>query len=224
MPPYDLILLDLDGTLSDPLLGIGRSINYALAHFGHTEREIEELAPYIGPPLDHSFSVLTGIDVPQELAKYVAKYRERYREIGYAENTLYPGVAETLRDLHDAGVPLGLCTTKLADFGEKILTLFGLRQYFRFVSGGDVGIHKWQQIEGLLKDGHIKQSSVMVGDRAFDIVAAHRNGLHAAGVLWGYGSREELENERPRYLLASPEEFRMLSVGPRGGSIPQART
>jgi phosphoglycolate phosphatase len=206
--PHDLVLLDLDGTLSDPLLGIGRSINHALAHFGYAELELSALAIYIGPPLDQAFRSITGCDSPGELAALIAKYRERYGEIGYAENTLYPGVTEALRDLANAGVPLAVCTSKRADFAEKILELFDLRPYFRFVSGGEVGVHKWQQIEALAKQRHVTPSTVMVGDRAFDLVAAHRNGLHAAGVLWGHGSRAELENERPRYLFSSPAELR----------------
>jgi phosphoglycolate phosphatase len=102
---------------------------------------------------------------------------------------------------------LGVCTSKRVDAAEKILDLFGLSAYFSFVSGGEIGRHKWQQLQELLANGVITQSAVMVGDRSVDITAAHRNGLQAAGVLWGHGSREELEGERPRYLFASPEEL-----------------
>lgn len=209
-PVHDLILFDLDGTLSDPIVGIGRSINHALSHFGYPERELHELAVHIGPPLDHAFKSITGIEAPDELAAFVVKYRERYGEVGYSENALYDGVPEALRTLSQAGVPLGVCTSKRVDFAEQILHMFGLRSYFRFVSGGEIGVHKWQQIEGLLRQGLVSSSTVMVGDRAVDVVAAHRNGLCAAGVLWGYGSRAELENERPRYLFSSPVELKGL--------------
>jgi phosphoglycolate phosphatase len=208
--PYARVLLDLDGTISDPLVGIVRSINYALAHFGHAELEAHEIAIHIGPPLDQAFRAITGIQSAAELSAYVAKYRERYADVGYSENTLYPGIAETLAALTEAGVPLGVCTSKRADFAERILDMFGLRSFFRFVDGGDVGIHKWQQIEALLARGRVSGSTVMVGDRAVDLIAAHRNGLPAAGVLWGHGSRAELEAERPRYLLSSPAQLLSL--------------
>jgi phosphoglycolate phosphatase len=207
---YDLVLFDLDGTLSDPLVGIGRSINYALSHFGHAQLELHELAVHIGPPLDQAFRSITGVQSATQLNAFVAKYRERYGEVGYSENVLYPGIVEVLAILRDASVPLGVCTSKRSDFAEQILEMFGLRSFFRFVSGGEIGVPKWQQVEGLLMQGLITKSTVMVGDRAVDLVAAHRDGLHAAGVLWGYGSRAELENERPRYLFASPAELQSL--------------
>ncbi len=205
--PHDLVLFDLDGTLSDPLVGIGRSINYALSHFGHAELELDELAVHIGPPLDQAFRAITGIQSPVELAAFVAKYRERYSEVGYSENVLYPGIIEALSTLAGAGIPLGICTSKRVDFAEQILLMFGLRSHFRFVSGGEIGVQKWQQVEALLGQGLASESTVMVGDRAVDLISAHRNGLHAAGVLWGHGSRAELENERPHYLFSCPAEL-----------------
>ena len=149
-----------------------------------------------------------------EVAALVAKYRERYGDVGYAENVLYPGIADALVALRRAGLPLGLCTSKRGDFAERILEMFGLREHFEFVSGGDIGTPKWRQIEGLLRSGQVSEASVMVGDRAIDVEAAHRNGLHAAGVLWGYGSAAELAQARPRYSFASPADLRELAVGP----------
>ena len=208
---HDLILFDLDGTLSDPLVGIGRSINYALGHFGYPPRELNKLASFIGPPIDEAFKTLTGVTSKSQIEAFVARYRERYGDIGYSENTIYPGVAETLASLEKNGIPLCICTSKRTDFAEQILEMFGLRSYFRFVNGGDIRIQKWQQIEGLLSQGIVSKSSVMVGDRAVDLHAAHRNGLHAAGVLWGYGSYEELSRELPRYLFSTPTEFSKLT-------------
>lgn len=212
---HDLLLFDLDGTLCDPLAGIARSINYALSHFGYPERDLSEIAAYVGPPLDRTFRSLTGVRSADQVAALVDKYRERYGEIGYSENLLYPGIADALRALRDAGVPLAVCTSKRSDFAEKILRAFGIREHFRFVSGGDVGIEKPQQIEGLRKQGVVGPSTLMVGDRAIDIVAAHANGLQAAGALWGYGKRAELEAENPRYLFASPADLRTLAFAGR---------
>jgi phosphoglycolate phosphatase len=207
---HDVVVFDLDGTLSDPLVGIGRSINYALAHFGYAELPLAELAVHVGPPLDQTFSIITGVSGDAELIGFVTKYRERYGQIGYSENVLYPDIPGVLQRLTQSGMKLGLCTSKRADFAEKILDLFGLTSYFSFISGGEIGRHKWQQLHALLEDGVITPSAVMVGDRSVDIVAAHRNGLDAAGVLWGHGSREELEAEQPRYLFSSPEDLLVL--------------
>jgi len=216
-PFHDVVLFDLDGTLSDPLVGIGRSINYALSHFGYQELPLSQMAAHVGPPLDQAFSSITGVSSSTALEGFVAKYRERYGEIGYSENILYPGIPELLHSLVDARMPLGVCTSKRVDFAEKILEMFGLRAYFNFVSGGETGTHKWQQIRALLDQRMVTRSAVMVGDRAVDITAAHRNGLHAAGVLWGHGSRQELEAEQPRYLFSAPEELFVLAKAKREG-------
>lgn len=208
---HDFVVFDLDGTLSDPLVGIGRSINYALSHFGYAELPLAQLSVHVGPPLDQAFSVITGLSSSSALDGFVAKYRERYGEIGYSENVLYPGIPTALDTLSQSGMKLGVCTSKRVDFAEKILELFGLRSYFSFVSGGEIGRHKWQQLQTLLEDGVITQSTVMVGDRSVDITAAHRNGLHAAGVLWGHGSRAELEAEQPHYLFDTPAQLLCLA-------------
>ncbi|HJV68359.1 HAD hydrolase-like protein [Ideonella sp.] len=207
MPPHDFVLFDLDGTLSDPQLGIGRSINHALAHFGFAPLADAEVSRCIGPPLDESFRAITGRDDDATIHGLVAAYRERYGDIGYAENRLYDGIPEALAALAGAGLPLGVCTSKRRDFAEKILSLFGLEQHFRFVDGGEIGVHKWQQIAALRERGVVGPRAVMVGDRAVDLVAAHRNGLDGAGVLWGHGSRDELQAESPRYLLDAPAEL-----------------
>lgn len=214
---FELVLFDLDGTLSDPLEGIGRSINHALAHFGYPERTLDELAWCIGPPLADSFPILTGRPDPTHTEALILKYRERYGSIGYAENTLYPGIAELLAALATRGVPMALCTSKRTDFAEQVLDHFGLRQHFRFVSGGasrsGLAHQKWEQMAELRAQGLVGERSLMVGDRKFDMVAAHRNGLSAAGVLWGYGSREELEAESPRHLCATPAELLAVAAG-----------
>ena len=204
---HDLILFDLDGTLSDPQLGIGRSINHALERYGFTPLAPGAVSRYIGPPLDESFRVITGRDDDVTIHALVAAYRERYGDIGYAENLLYAGIPEALAALVDAGLPLGLCTSKRRDFACKILALFQLDHLFRFVDGGEIGVHKWQQIEALHAAGQVGERSLMVGDRAVDMIAAHRNGLAAAGVLWGHGSRDELQVESPRYLLEAPAQI-----------------
>ena len=185
MPFYkhDFLLFDLDGTLSDPLEGISRSINYALTSFGYKPRDANELAAYVGPPLDQTLKELTGSSESTHLQELITKYRERYGEIGYAENVMYPEVKEVLAQLHYAGVSMAICTSKREGFAKRILKLFDLQDYFLFISGGDIGIHKWQQIENLVIQKKVTKDSLMIGDRAVDLVAAHKNGLYGAGVF-----------------------------------------
>jgi phosphoglycolate phosphatase len=207
---HDFLLFDLDGTLSDPIKGIARSLNYALTSFGYNPREVNELAAYVGPPIDQTFKELTGSSQSIHLQELVAKYRERYGEIGYAENVLYPEIKDVLAKLHHAGVSMAVCTSKREDFARRILELFDLQDYFLFVNGGDTGIHKWQQIENLVAQKKVTRASLMIGDRAVDLVAAHKNGLYGAGVLWGYGSLSELAMEKPRYMFSKPLEWLQL--------------
>jgi phosphoglycolate phosphatase len=200
------LIFDLDGTLSDPILGISRSINHALASADYPVREQSELAQYVGPPLDETFKALTGAE-DGEIRKLVSLYRDRYSEVGFSENTIYPGIESVLGKLSNAAIHLGVCTSKRADFAEKILRMFGIRDYFAFVSGGDIGVTKGQQLAQLLKHGVINSMSIMIGDRAVDLLAAKENGIEAVGVLWGYGSKAELAEQSPICLLERVEEL-----------------
>ena len=203
----DFILFDLDGTLSDPLEGIANCMNHALVHFGYPARSQAELSRYVGPPIDVNFAKETGSQDPAHIAELIARYRERYAIYGHLENQLYGGVPGLLDGLARAGIPMAVCTSKRADFAEKILIHFGLSDYFRFVDGGDIGIHKWQQIAAMRAAGKVPENTLMVGDRGVDLIAAHRNGLTAAGVLWGYGSLDELAAQKPRYMFDQPAQL-----------------
>jgi phosphoglycolate phosphatase len=205
-------VFDLDGTISDPAEGIHRSLDYALGAFGHAPIRAGELSRFIGPPLDETFSALVADATPDHVAALVARYRERYGDVGFAENVVYPGIPAVLRELEAAGVELGLCTSKRADFADRILRRFGLREHFRFVSGGDIGVDKAAQLGSLLREGRIDSSSAMIGDRAIDVLAAKAHGLASVGVLWGHGSREELQAARPDVMLAEPHELLTLAT------------
>ena len=209
--PRDYYIFDLDGTISDPKVGIARSINFALESHDFESKDEDEIGSLIGLPLDRMYAQLVEATEPSLVSSLVAKYRERYAEIGYAENTLYEGMEISLRFLHSQTAShLGICTTKPADTAQKILDMFDLHQLFEFVSGGDIGIEKHQQLEQLLHDDAISQNSLMIGDRFIDIRAARHNQLQSAAVLWGYGSRAELESEQPSYLLQSPPQIKEL--------------
>ena len=212
MPQDDFLLFDLDGTLSDPLLGISNCINYALTSFGYASRDISELARYVGPPLDKTFAEILGSLQETEIQNLVVKYRERFIAEGYKENKIYEGIPEALQSLRTHGSRMAICTSKKKSLAEQVLAHFSLSHYFEFVSGGDIGIEKWQQIEQLKADNLIPHNTIMIGDRNVDLTAAHKNGLKSAGVLWGYGSRQELEKEKPTYLLSAPRDLIKLAL------------
>jgi phosphoglycolate phosphatase len=204
MTTADFLTFDLDGTLSDPAVGIERSLNQALRSFGYRAVPQEQVGRYIGPPLDEIFSAITGTFNPERIAALVARYRECYASVGCRGNRLYPEIREVLERLFSQGVGLGICTSKRADFAEQVLENFGIRNFFSFVCGGDIGVKKTRQLAGLLVSGQIPHSAAMIGDRAVDIHAARDNGLLSVGVLWGYGSREELVGAHPDKLVESP--------------------
>lgn len=203
-----MLIFDLDGTISDPLPGIAQAINHALREAGFPPLRQEEVAPFIGPPLEGTFRLLTQAERPQVL-ELIASYRECYRE-SCLQNTVYEGIAEVLAALSAAGVRMGICTSKRADFAERILHHLGLRQHFSFVSGGDIGIEKWQQLQALKAAGTLERSSMMIGDRAVDIEAGRRNGLRTGGVVWGFGRPDELRQANPDIIFQSPREWLAL--------------
>lgn len=204
------LVFDLDGTLSDPAEGIGRSLNYALMAHGFEPILKSAVSQYIGPPLDHTFESITGAS-GELIQKLVAKYRERYADIGFSENTLYPGIPEAIASLAANGCILGVCTSKRADFAERILEMFGLRAYFVFVDGGDIGIQKAQQLRSLLISKTIDLNATMIGDRSVDVMAAKSNKLRSVGVLWGHGTLAELTEAGADTILASVAEVPLLA-------------
>lgn len=204
------LIFDLDGTLSDPSEGIGRSINFALSDLGFAPIPESAVSQHIGPPLDQAFRAITRTDSTEVISRLVSKYRERYADVGYAENVIYAGIPEALACLSDSCQALGVCTSKRVDFAEKILELFGLRHHFAFVSGGEIGIRKDQQLRLLLDTGTIGQASTMVGDRAVDISAAKANGLVSVGVLWGHGTLDELTDAGAGTILHSVSQLASL--------------
>ncbi|MBI4768727.1 MAG: HAD hydrolase-like protein [Deltaproteobacteria bacterium] len=207
---YDYIIFDLDGTLSDSAVGLVRSINHSLRYHGYAEHPINDLIQYFGPPIDQTFINLTASSDKLHIDSLVNIFRERYSIVGFSENILYDGIEAALQILYQSGIKLGVCTSKRSDFAEKVLNLFGLRRYFQFVCGGDIGIQKWQQLEGLLRKKIITLNSIMVGDRDVDVTAAHKNEIDSAGVLWGYGDLAELSANNPKFIFNFPAELTKL--------------
>ena len=209
--PYEMFIFDLDGTLTNPELGFVNSINYALKAHGLPLQTMENMAQYIGPPLDQT--ALKLADGDEQLAKkLMVGYRENYTLTGYQENLVYDGIAETLQKLYDMpNIRLGVCTSKREDFAVRILKMHGLFDFFEFVSGANDGTSKSQQLETLLADGKAPKNSIMIGDRLYDMRAAQNNKLDKAGVLWGFGSRDELSEYNPQFIFDHPRQLLQLA-------------
>ena len=207
------ILFDLDGTLTDPGMGITNSVAHALAHFGITVTNRSELYRFIGPPLIDSFMEYYGF-TEEQAQMAVVVYREYFADKGWAENTVYEGIEAMLSELVAAGKVLLVATSKPQVFADKILTHFGLDKYFTHICGVALqaprGYSKADVIrEALAKAGVTDLSTaVMVGDRHHDIDGAKAVGLPSIGVLYGYGDREEHEAAGADAIAESVAELR----------------
>ncbi|MDI1264939.1 MAG: HAD hydrolase-like protein [bacterium] len=209
------VLLDLDGTLIDSAPGILASCGAALRALGHEPPADMRVA--VGPPLE---DILRGLLAPlgdDRLDEAVLAYRADYGSNGIARNTLYPGIGDALRQMSGAGLQLYLATSKRAVFARAILEHLELTRFFAGIHGSEPGgalDHKPELIAHVLSKHRLHPaSSVMVGDRQFDISGAHANGMRAYGVLWGYGSRAELEGAGADRLLPSAAELSQLTTG-----------
>ena len=213
MKHYDYIFFDLDGTLTDSGPGIFNAVRYALRYYGYAEPSNEELWRFVGPPLHESFQRFYGFDEPTSL-EAVEVFREYYNVTGIFENSVYPGIPELLQALCAAGKTLMVATSKPQTAAERVLEHFGLRQYFRYVTGATADsslVKKADIIAHVLNTAGVTGSDVlMVGDREHDVLGAKENGMACLGVLWGYGSREELEQAGASDIAENAEEARQI--------------
>ncbi len=205
---YKYYLFDLDGTLTDPGIGITNSVMYALEKFGIHVSDRRELYPFIGPPLTDSFRKYFDFTEEQAL-QAVEYYREYFRAGGIFENKVYPGIPEMLEELKAGNAVIALATSKPYEFSVQILEHFGLYRYFDHVGAATMDgriSRKADVIRHLIDElGDMDKASVlMVGDRDQDVNGAKVNGLHCAGVLWGYGSNDELVNAGADYIVSAP--------------------
>ncbi len=211
---YRYYLFDLDGTLTDPGIGITNSVMYALEKFDIHVSDREELYPFIGPPLTDSFRKYYGFTEEQAL-RAVEYYREYFRAGGIFENAVYEGIPEMLGELKKRGATVALATSKPYEFSVQILDHFDLRRYFDFVGAATMDgriSKKADVIRNLISElGDADKGSVlMIGDRAQDINGAKANDLHCLGVLWGYGSKEELLGAGADYIASVPSDILRL--------------
>jgi len=207
LPKYSTLVFDLDGTLADPATGFVRCMNYALTKFDYTPLPDHDITRHIGPPLEQTIQLLIGSDDSKHVDEVTAAYRERYAELGYLENEIYSGIHDMLGNLAAANIPMGVCTSKHHAYAHKVVEALKLDPYFNFVDGAKGKMVKSQQLEQLLNDKAIDGAALMIGDRSVDLTAAHTNSLKSAGVLWGYGSLEELSAESPSHLFNNPADL-----------------
>lgn len=208
------LLFDLDGTLTDPGVGITNAVMYALEKFGIVPAAREELYPYIGPPLTDSFQRYHGL-TSEQAQQALLYYREYFSERGLYENELYPGIPALLQTLQRAGYTLIVATSKPEEFTHTILRHFQMESFFAFVGGNTLDERrptKAAVIEYIRQrfPDITEENALMIGDRCYDIEGAHGCGLHAVGVLYGYGSRRELETAGADALAETPAA--LLSV------------
>ena len=202
------VLFDLDGTLTDPFEGITRSVQYALARYGIKVDDLNELAVFIGPPLNESFMKYYGFS-EEESYKAVEVYREYFRPRGIYENKLYPDTVRILETLTGAGKNVILATSKPHVFANTVLRHFGIDKYFSKVIGSELDgrmTDKAEVVKAAL-EGIDPATAVMVGDRMHDVVGAKANGIPCVGVLWGYGSKEELTSSGAEYVVSTADEL-----------------
>jgi phosphoglycolate phosphatase len=202
-----LVFFDLDGTLTDPRPGIIGCIRYALQRMGERVPEEEALLWAIGPPLKESFARL--LSEPARSDEAVALYRERFGEVGLYENAVYPGIHGLLDELSENGMRLAVATSKPHVYANRILEHFDLAGYFEAVFGSELSGERTDKTE--LLSFALKQlaadNATMVGDRRHDVIGARNCGLFSVGVLYGYGSREELAEAGVDRLVDGVEEL-----------------
>ena len=214
---YQYILFDLDGTLTDPKVGICTCVQYALKDAGIEESNLDVLEPFIGPPLKDSFQEFYHMNEEQSI-RAIEKYRERFRTVGLYENEIYPGIADMLKRLHENGKKLGIASSKPTVFVEKILLHFHILQYFDVVVGSELDGTRGKKEEvleealhQLIPEGRATYDTcVMVGDRRFDVEGAIAHGIDSIGVTYGYGGTEELQDAGVTYLADSVQELEKL--------------
>lgn len=214
--PATHVLLDLDGTLTDSHVGIGRSLVHAFTTCGYDPPDDEAVRSMIGPPFEVTFPE-HGIDV-HDIVRVIDAYRDRYEDVGLFENELYDGVPEMMDALRTAGHTLTLATAKPEIVAVRITEHFGLTPYFRTQVGSSIEIASGRRTKGEViteafrrlavspRDRVALDHVVMVGDRDHDVEGAHLNAIDCIGVSWGFGSHEELRHAGAHVVVDTPAD------------------
>ncbi len=208
------VYLDLDGTLTDPFEGITKSLLHSLLPWGISADD-QTMRAWVGPPLRETYAALGLSETEGEAA--VERFRDRYLEVGWSENVVFPGIPEALGTLRAAGWRLGVATSKPTEPAQRIVDHFGIGHHFEFVAGASLDksrdakadVIAWARSEFGAGEGW------MVGDRRHDIIGGQAHGLDTVGVLWGYGGRAELEAAGATHLVSSPKDLAEVLVTAR---------
>lgn len=208
---FEYLFFDLDGTLTDPALGITNSFKYALNYFGIEIPSYEKLCTFIGPPLVDTFKTQFGFD-EKKAKEGVVKYREYFAEKGLLENSVYPGIVDVLIKMKQAGKKLVVATSKPEEYSIRILEHFKLAKYFEYICGSKMDESRSKKEEVIayaIERCQIKNTSkiLMIGDRMHDIIGAKKNNLKSCGVLFGYGSRQELQDAGADYIAETVSDL-----------------
>ena len=207
----EYIFMDLDGTITNPKIGITKSIQYSLNSFGIKEENLNNLTRHIGPPLIDTFREYYGFDESKtKLA--VIKFKERFEEVGWCENEVYEGMEETLKAFQRAGKILIVATSKPEYMAKKILDHFNLSQYFTDICGSERDgsrSKKHEVIQYAIDRNEIKNKDdiIMVGDRNYDILGPKRLGIKSIGVLYGFGCLQEFEEANADYIVKTVSQL-----------------
>jgi len=205
------VLLDLDGTLVDSYPGILASCVAALRALGHAPDESLDIRPFIGPPIEAGMRAMLQSFSDDRVSDAVAAYRRHYGESGLYGTVPYPGIGAALAEMKQAGLRIFLATSKRVTFARRILDHLNLTEHFDGIHGsmpdGTLD-HKPELLAHILAERNLSPSRcLMVGDRRQDIAGAHAVGMRGLGVLWGYGSRDELETAGADRLVDRPDDL-----------------
>ncbi|HEX3813540.1 MAG TPA: HAD family hydrolase [Mycobacteriales bacterium] len=217
----DIVLFDLDGTLTDSGPGIMASVTHALSAMGVDPLDDTRLRGFVGPPLRDSFAAL-GWDAATVQAAIDA-YREYYLRSGMSDNSVYPGIRECLAELRDAGCTLVVATSKPAVMAERIVARFELDEFFTYVCGAELDGRRSVKSEVIAEAlGKLNPPRpagvVMVGDRSHDVIGARKCGLPCVGVAWGYAAAGELRHAGAVAVAATPADLGALLLA---GDVPR---
>lgn len=210
------ILFDLDGTVTDPMIGITKSVQYALNKFDIEVEDLNELCKFIGPPLKDSFMNFYNF-TEEDALNAITYYREYFSTKGLYENTVYENFEDMLISLKEKNKSLIIATSKPTVFAEKILEHFNLKKYFDFIAGSNLDntrTKKADVISYALEQQGITEVSeiVMIGDREHDVIGAKALNIESIGVLHGYGSYDELSNSGANYIVKDVKELHSLLI------------
>ena len=207
-PALSAALFDLDGTLSDPAVGITLSIQHALQELGHESPPAESLFRFIGPPLRETFATRLAPGDPATIERAVALYRKRFGEVGLFENRIYPGIRELLIGLEKLDYRILIATSKPIVYTERILRHFAIADHFEAVYGPELdgrNDDKAELVRFLLREERLDpDTTALVGDRRLDMEAARQNGLFAIGVAYGFGTEAELASAGADRVVRDP--------------------